>query len=120
MCGLLNSACGVRRAGRDPHYDLFSRQHGRQHADSAEYRRRLTTYRSNALRIVGHNADAAKPFRMAINRFADWSEVRTSLASAGMCCPAGEGCEETYSQTSPFARNGSVLVPNSSLQRHTQ
>ncbi len=66
---------GVCHAGRDPHYDLFSALHGRQHADTADYQRRLATYRSNALHIVGHNADSAKPYRMAINRFADWTEV---------------------------------------------
>ncbi len=69
-------------AGRDPHYDLFSALHGRQHADAANYQRRLMTYRSNALHIVGHNADSAKPYRMAINRFADWTEVRALRSPA--------------------------------------
>ena len=72
-------------AGRDPGYDLFSRHHGRQHADHADYKRRLATYRSNTLRIVGHNADAAKSYHMAVNRFADWTEVRTSPTCAAMC-----------------------------------
>ena len=75
---------GVRHAGRDPHYDLFSALHGRQHADAADYQRRLATYRSNALHIVGHNADSAKPYRMAINRFADWSEVRALVSCSSL------------------------------------
>ena len=81
LCPLcrVNNVIAVCRgicAGQDPHYDLFSAAHGRRHDGPVEYQQRLATFRSNALRVVGHNADSAKPYRMAINRFADWSEVR--------------------------------------------
>jgi cathepsin L len=62
------------RYGGDAEYDAFLTTHGqgRKHRSLAEYHHRQKIFSSNALKIARHNAES-KPFKMAMNRFGDWS-----------------------------------------------
>ena len=66
-----HSAAGSRNAA----YDAFAAKHGRVHASSEEYARRLGIYKANVEFISRHNAQNSKSHTLAVNHFADWSEV---------------------------------------------
>lgn len=45
------------------------------HGSHEEYTQRLGIFRSNVDLISQHNAQNSKSHTLAVNRFADWSEV---------------------------------------------
>jgi Cathepsin propeptide inhibitor domain (I29) len=71
----LHFAAGSRNAA----YDAFAAEHGRVHGSPEEYARRLGIYRANVDFISRHNAQNSKSHTLAVNHFADWSEVRNYI-----------------------------------------
>lgn len=61
--------------GDDSAYALFSAVHGRTHESHADFSVRLGAFRSSLGLIAAHNAKADKSYTLAINKFADWTEV---------------------------------------------
>jgi Cathepsin propeptide inhibitor domain (I29) len=66
------------QGGSDPEYDAFTATHGRRHASRLEYELRRSVYSENRRYVEAHNAAANGPsaHRLALNRFADWTDVR--------------------------------------------
>ncbi|KAF8061334.1 cfaD [Scenedesmus sp. PABB004] len=64
----------------EAHYASWSLLHGREHADAAEYRARLSAFAGTKARVLAHNraaaaggtAGGAPGHTLALNRFADW------------------------------------------------
>jgi hypothetical protein len=61
-------------AGADELYDAFAAEHGRRHASLSEYEHRRAVFHGNRQLIEAHNS-AGHNFTLAINRFADWTQV---------------------------------------------
>lgn len=62
--------------GADEAYDAFAAAHGRRHASLAEYELRRRTFAENVAFVAAHNNGLERTFTMALNRFADWTQVR--------------------------------------------
>ena len=61
--------------GSDSAYALFSAVHGRRHESGADFRGRLGAFQRSVGLIAAHNAAPNKSYTLAVNKFADWSEV---------------------------------------------
>lgn len=60
-------------------YALFSAVHGRQHESHADFGVRLGAFQRSMGLIAAHNAKVNKSYTLAINKYADWTEVRASI-----------------------------------------
>ena len=61
--------------GGDSAYALFSAVHGRRHESHADFSNRLGAFQRSVGLIAAHNGAPNKSYTLAINKFADWSEV---------------------------------------------
>lgn len=62
-------------SGGDSAYAAFSMAHGRRHSSAADYRQRLASFQRSVGLIAAHNAQKVKSYSLALNTFADWTEV---------------------------------------------
>ncbi len=74
-CAAGELSCLPATEGGDELYDDFAAAHGRRHASAAEYEHRRTVFHSNRLLVEAHNAANSHNYSLALNRFADWSQV---------------------------------------------
>lgn len=74
---MLASSLPAVRYGGDPGYDAFLMSaHGasRRHTSLHEYRRRQAVFSQNVAKISAHNAASQRTYRLAMNRFGDWTK----------------------------------------------
>ncbi|KAL4421808.1 hypothetical protein ABPG77_001597 [Micractinium sp. CCAP 211/92] len=73
---MASSVPSVAYRGMHAEYDAFLSSHGagRQHTSLAEYRARATLFDANAELVRAHNSRRNASYRLAMNRFGDWSE----------------------------------------------
>ncbi|KAL4448265.1 hypothetical protein ABPG75_005484 [Micractinium tetrahymenae] len=66
----------VSYRGEHAEYDAFLSGHGagRQHTSLAEYRARAALFEASSAFIEAHNSRSSASFRLAMNRFGDWTE----------------------------------------------
>ena len=57
-------------------YAVFSAAYGRRHLNDADYTARLGSFQRSVGLIAAHNAQQNKSYSLALNKFADWTEVR--------------------------------------------
>lgn len=70
---LMMSTMSGSHAGDDEEYNNFAAQHSRKHSSLWEYELRRQTFQSNKQFINEHNAKPDASYKLALNRFGDWS-----------------------------------------------
>ena len=78
--------------GGDEAYDAFAAEHGRRHTSLAEYEHRARVFAGSAALVAAHNAAPGRGFTLALNGFADWTQVlplRSGCPVSGCGTPAG-------------------------------
>ena len=77
---------GLLGAGGDAEYDEFTIANGRTHTSQQQYEQRRQVYHANKALIGQSNAHAAGlGYTLALNHFADWTEVghAQNMSNAG-------------------------------------
>jgi hypothetical protein len=94
-------------------YDDFAAQHSRHHAGDQDYYGRRALFLHHHTMIKQHNLAAKKPYRLALNKFADWTdgEYRRLLGHKGSTHQALRKGSEKGSHRKVFKYDiGSPLV----------
>ena len=79
---MFNYSSYVCAEGGNAEYDAFAATYGRRHTSLAEYQHRLGVFQSNRQLVEAHNSNGGRSFTMALNRYADWTQVRPPCSSA--------------------------------------
>jgi hypothetical protein len=63
----------VQVHGSQSDYSEFALQHGRRHSSAEEAHARAILFQQHHAAIKKHNLQAGQPYKLALNKFADWS-----------------------------------------------
>ena len=94
-------------SAHDDAFHAWKSVHGRTYATEAEHQRRSAIFQDNVRRINAHNANEARTYTLAVNRFADMTPEEFKANTAGLRPPharanalsAGAMCTYTYTYT---------------------
>ena len=116
---IVHSACKVRplvSSGGDLAYAVFSLAHGRRHSSVADYRQRLTSFQRSVGLIATHNARKEKSYSLALNKFADWTEVWDLLEDVCNTASFHSSMRNTYFSGLPGCTNTHIFSCTAALK----
>ncbi|XP_048136787.1 senescence-specific cysteine protease SAG39-like [Rhodamnia argentea] len=112
VLGLLASQAWSRElqeATMRERHEQWMVRHGRMYADAAEKERRFSIFKDNVEHVESSNKDGSKPYKLAVNAFADLTSKEFKASRTGYKCSSSP----RPASAKPFRYESVTVVPAS-------